>query len=303
MKILVTGGLGFIGSHIVDRLVSSGHDVATVDDLSSALNAGTASNLVPSLRIDLRQLRRSDLRDVEAVVHCAAHADVRQNWRSDADRAHLWASNLDGTRALLEAMPSVPLVFLSTAAVYGSNRGEWRQGGATEGEASPETCESPYAASKLACEAMLAAYAHRRGTPWHALRLVNVVGSRTRHGVIADFVRMAHAGRIHAADDGNQTKPWVHVGDVVNSVHACLFGGVPQGTYNVTSHELISWWDVVNAMGVPHEDVTYEDRDRGCVGDPHSLRVSGQKLAPFFQPRRSPHAGIVEALSSLGWSR
>jgi UDP-glucose 4-epimerase len=178
---------------------------------------------------------------------------------------------------------------------------------ARELDATPERIQSPYAATKLACEALVAAYAHKHGSPWHVLRLVNVVGARTHRGVISDFVRMARANGIHAADDGRQKKPWVHVTDVVDAVLVALGLWCDErpasGIYNVTSDELVSWWDVVDAMGVPRDSVTFEARDRGAVGDPHSLRVSGAKLAPYFVPHRLVRDGIRDALTSLGWER
>lgn len=319
MRILVTGGAGFVGSHIVDRLLAEGHVVTVLDDLSSGVNFTPAGARL--LRGGLEDLTGDDLPDLDAVVHAAAYAELRHNWDSDGERERLMTSNVIGTMALIETVRHVPIVFLSTAAVYGSGWGDDprnQDGTPFAGDAGridqemcagAEGCESPYAASKLACEALIAAYAFKHGTPWHVLRLVNVVGPRTHRGVIADFVRMARAGHIHAADDGKQTKPWVHVLDVVDAVTRILHQGdtkrppspVSSGVYNVTSRELVSWWDVVAVMGVPRESVTFERRDRGAVGDPHNLRVSGEKLAPFFRPSRSVHDGINEALEGLGW--
>ena len=325
MKILITGGGGFIGSHIAERILADGHEVAIVDDLSGGVNYAPQGATLIERSILAEGHRRGvagvQLDGTDAVVHCAAYANLRNNWDDAGERMQLLRDNIIATQALLEAMPAVPIVFLSSASVYGSgssggDRDEHGHRCAWEKDASAETCESPYAATKLAGEALVAAYAFKRGTPWHALRLVNVVGPRVHRGVIVDFVRMMRdKGAIHAADDGRQTKPWVHVADVVGAVVRCLAGDcradndgnavvrrVPSGVYNVTSRELISWHDVIDAMGIPRDQVTHEDRDRGAVGDPHNLRVSGDKLAQYYRPVRSVREGIEEALQHLGWT-
>ena len=337
MKILITGGGGFIGSHIAERILADGHEVAIVDDLSGGVNYAPQGATLIERSILAEGHRRGvagvQLDGTDAVVHCAAYANLRNNWDDAGERMQLLRDNIIATQALLEAMPAVPIVFLSSASVYGSgssggDRDEHGHRCAWEKDASAETCESPYAATKLAGEALVAAYAFKRGTPWHALRLVNVVGPRVHRGVIVDFVRMMRdKGAIHAADDGRQTKPWVHVLDVADVVVRCLdrtdradvfepslpgttnlrtvIHGqrpVPSGVYNVTSRELISWHDVIDAMGIPRDQVTHEDRDRGAVGDPHNLRVSGDKLAQYYRPVRSVREGIEEALQHLGWT-
>lgn len=300
MKILVTGGCGFVGSHIVDRLLADGHSVFVVDDHSSGQrnHVDGASYLPPGFvecgrRVE--QIEAVELEGVEAVVHAAAYPELRHNWDSPAQRHRLLAANVCATVSLLEAMPEVPIVYLSSASVYGSQPGVM----CTEGMASAETCESPYAATKFAGELLVAAYAHKRGTPWHALRLVNVVGERSHRGVIADFERMIRENRhIHAADNGLQHKSWVHVQDVAGAVARCLRGNphVPSGVYNVTSVECISWWDIVDEMGIPRSEVTFDNREVGAVGDPHDLHVSGGKLAPYFSPARPVRDGIRAAL-------
>jgi UDP-glucose 4-epimerase len=303
MRIVVTGGAGFVGSHIVDALIARGHAVRVLDDLRTGREENVNSG-AELRRVDVTtQALAGHLADADAIVHAAAYADLRHNWVSVGQRSRLYTDNVDCTRALLEQMPGVPLVFLSTASVYGRQR---LLRPVRETDASPETSESPYAASKLACEAMVAAYAHKRGYPWWALRLVNVVGARTRHGVIGDFVRMATENRrIHAADDGVQRKSWVHASDVAGAVVRLLdHGTAPQrGCYTVTSEERVSWWDVVEEMGFSRDAVTFESRAGGAVGDPVDLWCSGEKLAPYYRPRRPIRDGIREALEHLGWTR
>ena len=319
VRVLVTGGCGFVGSHIFDRLMADGHDVTILDNHASKVC------YQPQAHLDGRVIQADvgrfgdyveELPRLDAVVHAAAYADLRNNWtrpkgQDHAERLRHVRTNVRGTAELLEAIPDVPVIYLSSASVYGSQPGRV----CGEDDASPATCESPYAATKFAAEGIVAAYAHKRGAPWYALRLVNVVGARSHRGVIADFVRMMNEkGCIHAADDGRQKKSWVHVLDVAGAVarvltrssnadHVNRSEDVPSGVYNVTSVDRLSWWDVVDAMGVPRSRVTHESRSSGAVGDPLDLHVSGAKLSPYFRPRRPVLLdGVREALGTLGWT-
>lgn len=309
MKILVTGGMGFVGSHIVDRLLETGHQVVVCDDGSSGQRNVNRHAVylydVTGFPKGIEKLTEDDVAGVGAVVHAAAYPELRHNWTRSTERERLLESNILATQFLLEVMPEVPVVYLSSASVYGSQPGRL----VIEADASAETCESPYAATKLSGELLVASYAYKWGTPWYALRLVNVVGARTHRGVIADFVRMMREkGSIHAADDGKQRKSWVHVADVADVVKTILPysthdqpGKPPPGVYNVSSRERISWWDIVDAMGLP-QDVSYDDRDRGAVGDPYDLHVSAVKLANYYECKRPVRDGIRDALKHLGWT-
>lgn len=304
MKVALTGACGFIGSHIWDVLDKRGHMVVAIDNLSSGVDHSASRAFYP-YDVGGNEGYVSDvIASCEVVIHAAAYADLRGNWTSYENRTRLIEANIEATWRLLEQVSEkARFVFLSTCAVYGSQGDIARP--RTEYQAHPESCESPYAASKLACEALVAAYMHKRDRPYHIARLVNTVGARQTHGVIADFVRMYRdEGRIRAADDGRQSKSWVHVEDVANILVAMACDRlVPQGIYNVTSDETISWWDVVHAMGLEASDVDYAPYAGGAVGDPIGLRVSGDKLAPYFTPSRRVHRGISEALTHLGWTR
>lgn len=299
MRVLVTGGAGFVGSHIVDHLVARGDEVVVIDDLSTGKreNVNQGATLVID---DIRQCP-SILGGVEAIVHAAAYADLRHNWEKEGERDRLYSSNVDVTRYVLEHMgPSTKLAFLSTASVYGAAR---NASAVTETDAGPHTCESPYAASKMACEAMIAAYAFARMFRWKIGRLTNVVGKRTQHGVIGDFVRKQNGnGHIHAEDNGVQRKSWVHVSDVADAFLRMLDDDVPDGIYSVTSRERHSWWSVIDAMGIDKETVKVKDRPGGAIGDPVNLSVSGAKLAPYYRCERSITLGMTEALAHLGWA-
>jgi len=292
VRVLVTGGCGFVGGHVVEALRSNADDVIVVDKAH------------PVTPVDLCDIGPGLLEGIQAIVHCAAYADLRHNWESLDEREAQWTDNVRATIALLEHMPPVPLIFTSSASVYGSQC-VGRTTPVTEEDAHPDTCESPYAASKLACEAIIASYAYFKGFPYYNLRLVNQVGSGSHRGVIADFVRMAKLdGFVHAADDGSQEKSWVHVEDTAEAIVSLLqqVHNVPSGTYNMTSADRVSWWRIVEIMRETHDfEVTHEPRRKGAVGDPEDITVSGEKMATFYKPWRNVNDGIRDALRSLGW--
>lgn len=313
-KIAVTGCAGFIGSWICDKALAAGYEVVGIDNLTSGIDF-TPSN-VEVHKLDLNSDIQSALKNVGAVIHAAAYAELRHNWQDKSERDKLFLNNEMATRSVLEQMPDVPIIFLSTAAVYGSmsNKGV-KTGALIETDAGPDSVESPYAASKLACESYVTAWSHKRNTPWYSLRLVNQIGARTHRGVITDFLRMIREnGHIHAADNGKQTKNWVHVEDTADAVVRLLDSKnrVPSGIYTVTSVERWSWRDMVNIMRKMHQEkypkspdpftLTYEECLGGSVGDPLNLYVTGDKLKPYYSCDRSVEQAVREALTFLGWS-
>lgn len=243
MRVLVTGGAGFIGSSLVYALVSSGHDVVVLDDLSS----GTVANLHPAA-----VFHRVDILDPavpalvagvrpEAVVHLAAQADVG---RSIADPARDRAVNVDGTSVIARAAAAAGarlVLSASSAAVYG------------EPEAVPllETAAkrpaNPYGASKLAAERALSDALAGTGVDFASMRFANVYGPRQaangEGGVVARFAAALVSGeapRIYG--DGSQTRDFIFVGDVVGFILAALgsarplAGPLPDGpAYNVST--------------------------------------------------------------------
>lgn len=312
--IIITGIAGFLGSSIADATLNAGYKVIGLDNLSSKVNYTPAG--VEFHNVDLNSDIKEILSSADAIVHAAAYAELRHNWDNKSERDKLFLNNEQATRSILDQMPDVPIIFLSTAAIYGSlSQNKFGTNRAIiENDATPEAVESPYAASKLACEAYIAAWSHKRKTPWYSLRLVNQIGPRTHRGVIVDFLRMIKEKQhIHAADNGQQKKNWVNVQDTVNVV-MCLLDNdnpVPSGIYTVTSPERWSWRDIVDVMLKMHEEkypnssppftLSCEERLGGSVGDPLNLYVSGEKLKPYYSCDTSVEDAVRETLKFLGW--
>lgn len=291
MNILVTGGAGFIGSHICDELLKTGHTVSVLDDMSAGVDfcpKGVREKTERGL------LNNYIYPKYDCIVHAAARADVRFNWTSVDERQRLWNSNVAGTIALLENNRNTPVVFLSTCAVYGDDDA------CREDNACIST--SPYAASKAAGEALIQAYAVPKATPWHILRLSCVVGSRYHHGHIRDFVDAARAGVVRPCNDGNTKKSFVHVLDVAGAVSMCVAGMIGSGVYNVAT----STWsprDTIREMGASVDCEWPENKVHGWIGDPMAVASAGRLRAAGWVPKWTVGQGVRDALESLQWRK
>lgn len=245
MRVLVTGGAGFIGSHVAALAAAGGYEVAVLDDFS----AGKRENLPPAVRVyeaDLRDRERTlrVVRDFspELVSHQAAQVSVARSRREPLLDAQI---NVVGGLHLLEACsaPGVTVrrfVFASTAAIYAD---------LLEGERAHEESRvaprSPYGITKLAFEQLLAFWREQHGLDSHVLRYSNVYGPRQapsgESGVVAKFFAAARAqepltvfGRRRAGDGGCE-RDYVFVGDVARANLLALRGELPHAVTNVAS--------------------------------------------------------------------
>jgi UDP-glucose 4-epimerase len=229
MRAVVTGGAGFIGSHVVDALGARGDEVHVLDDLSKGLRRNVAAAAT---------LHVADIRDADAVfdsappdvvLHLAAQADVRVSVERPDHDAEV---NVLGTLRVLEAARrhGAQVVFASTGgAIYGECDGP-------AAESAPRRPLAPYGTSKLCGEEYLATWNRLYGTAHVSLRFGNVYGPRQEPhgeaGVVAIFMgilRDGGAARIYG--DGRQTRDYVYVGDVVRAVLAAI--GRDGAVYNV----------------------------------------------------------------------
>jgi UDP-glucose 4-epimerase len=232
--ICVTGGAGFIGSHVAEALVGAGHQVVIVDDLSS----GRKENVPDGAELavcDVRSEEAASLlvdRKVEILVHHAAQMDVR---RSVADPVFDADVNILGMLNLLERARGGALrqvVFASTGgAIYGE------QDFSPADESHPARPVSPYGVAKLACERYLFYYHVQYGLDAVCLRYANVYGPRQNPhgeaGVVAIFARrLIDGGQPYIHGDGTQTRDYVYVGDVV-AANLAAVGRPGFAVYNV----------------------------------------------------------------------
>jgi UDP-glucose 4-epimerase len=234
MRVLLTGGAGFIGSHIADHLLAHGHEVAIVDDLST----GNRENVHEGALFYERDIRSGCAEVFEefapqALCHQAAQMDVRRSVREPDFDAEV---NVLGTLRLLENCMRYSIQKVVFASTGGAIYGEQREFPAPEDH--PHYPVSPYGVSKLAGERYLYFYRTQYGLPYAALRYANVYGPRQdphgEAGVVAIFCGNLAAGRESRINgSGEQTRDYVYVEDVARANVLALEGEAPSGAYNI----------------------------------------------------------------------
>lgn len=239
MKILVTGGAGFVGSHVVRALLAEGHEVTVLDNLSTGSWDNVPVGDLHSWTMDLRGTRSR--REIgfcrfDAIVHLAGQTSEKVSLKDpyyDADE------NLMGTVNLLEAARqsgSPRIVMASSAAVYG----DVAQSRLPLSEETPLLPRSFYGFTKMAAEHYLALYHRNYGLPYVSLRLPNVYGERQGEagegGVISIFARSIAQGEdIVIFGDGEQTRDFIYAGDVASGILAALRTEQVNTEYNLAT--------------------------------------------------------------------
>ncbi len=252
---LVTGGCGFIGSHLADVLVAAGHRVRVLDDLST----GTAANLPPGASllhgsVADPALVRQAASGIDGCFHLAAVASVQ---RSEEDLLGTHRTNLGGTLTVLDAIAAggqaAPFVYASSAAVYGDCPV------VPIGEDAPKQPRSAYGADKYAGELHAAVATHTRGIPTTGLRFFNVYGPRQRpdspySGVVSIFAdRIARGQALTVFGDGGQTRDLVQVGDVVAALVQAMARRLPGApVFNVCTGQATSVVELAATIAALH---------------------------------------------------
>ncbi|MEM6533785.1 MAG: NAD-dependent epimerase/dehydratase family protein [Myxococcota bacterium] len=275
MKILVTGGAGFIGSHVAEAAISEGHEVLVLDNLSSGKEANVPAGATLK-KVDIRSEDAAqaivDYRP-DAIFHHAAQMDVR---KSVADPVFDASTNVVGTVRLLEAARSAGCGFFQLASTGGAIYGEQELMPTPEGTA-PRS-ESPYGLSKLCGEHYVDYYARLGGMRGVSLRYGNVYGPRQdphgEAGVVAIFSqKMLASDAPTIFGDGEQTRDYVFVGDVVRAVMAAWKTPSAAGAYNIgtgVETDVNTLARVIaNAAGfkddVPHGPGKPGEQRRSCI--------------------------------------
>jgi UDP-glucose 4-epimerase len=303
MRVLVTGGAGFIGSHLVDRLMTEGHKVRVLDNLAS----GSMVNLEQWEDNPRFEFIKGDLLDRETtkrtvdgcarVYHMAANPEVQANKAGPEDH---FRQNIEATYSLLEAVRDSKvelLVFASSSTVYGD-----AEALPTPEGYGPLVPISLYGASKLACEAMTTAYASMYGFRAVIYRLANIVGPRSNHGVIWDFVGKLRRNpdTLEVLGDGSQSKSYLHVSDCVEGFLRGAESGEQVAIYNMGSEDRVTVLEIAeivkNAAGCPDAEVVLTggvDGGRGWKGDVKYMQLDMSRLRSIgWAPRHNSSEAV-----------
>ncbi|HJT80729.1 MAG TPA: SDR family NAD(P)-dependent oxidoreductase [Chthoniobacterales bacterium] len=257
MTILVTGGAGFIGSHLVERLVAQGHKVAVLDDFIDFYDPEIKRKNISAVARDI-SVHQVDLRDsgavrtlfhrekFDAIFHLAARAGVRP---SIAQPQLYYDTNVAGTLHLLEAARTTGterFVFASSSSVYGV----CKQVPFSEEFHLTQTI-SPYASTKIAGEFLCSTYSHLYKMKIVALRYFTVYGARQRPDLaIHQFTRRIHAGQpIDQFGDGTTRRDYTYIDDIIDGTVAALkYQGAPFDIFNLGENETIQLKDLIAAI-------------------------------------------------------
>lgn len=313
MKVLVTGGAGFIGSHLVDRLMELWQEVRVLDDLS----AGSLDNIGRWLNHERFEFIKGDMRkmeivekaveDVEVVFHLAANPEVRIGSQSPE---LLYETNVVITYNLLEAMRKTGvkyLVFTSSSTVYGD-----AEVIPTPEDYAPLEPISVYGGAKLAAEALISGYAHTFDFKALVFRLANIIGERSNHGVIYDFINKLRKNpdEMEILGDGTQRKSYLHMSDTVDGMLHIFEHFRKEGktydAYNLGNNDWITVREIAEMvseeMGLnpAFRFIGGVDGGRGWKGDVKFMRLSIEKAKKTgWEPRLNSYEAVRRTVREL----
>ena len=301
-RVLVTGGAGFVGSHVADRLLAEGAEVTILDNFSTGWRqfVPARARLIEGDLLDRAAVARA-VEGCDFVFHFAANADIKDNL---LEPRRFIEQNVVATQNLLEAMRAAgvrEVAFASTGSVYAD---------ATV-VPTPEDAPFPvqtslYATSKLAAEGLLSSYALGYGFHVWVFRFVSLLGPRYTHGHVIDFWRKLRRDptRLDVLGDGHQKKSYLHVADCVSGMLLAIARvREPINLFNLGHQDWIeldqSIAIITATLGVKPR-IVHGGGDRGWVGDSPRILLDTTRLRALgWAPTRSIEESIVETLAFL----
>ena len=307
-RYFVTGGAGFIGSHLVNRLIADGNEVTVYDNLISGKKEWIAPHLdkenfrfIETDLLDFDTLKQT-MKGHEVIWHLGANTDIPTGNRvTDLDLKNCTIA----TRNVLEAMREnniINLLFASSACVYGDAPPV-----ALTETFGPLLPINLYGAGKLACEGLISAYCHLFGIKAWIFRFANVVGARMGHGVIYDFIQKLKRNprELEILGDGNQTKPFFLVEDCIDGM-LCAFNNSDNqyDVYNLGCESFTTVTQIAHIvteeMGLKDVKFRYTGGKRGWPGDVPIVRFNVEKMKGLgWEAKHSSDEAVREAARRL----
>ena len=307
MNYLVTGGAGFIGSHIVDRLLREKNNVIVYDNFSTGRELFVAHNLKnPNYRIVRGDLADFDLlhetmKDVDFVFHLAAHADVRSGFE---DHSIDHEQNLEMTKNVLEAMYKNRvgnIAFSSTSSVYGDALVH------PTPEGYPFEPTSLYGATKAACETYIHSYASYYDMKSYIFRFVSFIGERYAHGVIVDVLRKLKNNKkeLELFSDGTPKKSSLYVEDGIDAIFTVINKSMQQfNLYNIGHTKVLTVSQIVDTIlsagGYKNVKKKWFGKSSNWKGDNEFVQLDIKKLRDLgWEPSVSIENGIKKTVEYI----
>lgn len=307
MKVFVTGGAGFIGSHLSERLIEKGYSVTIYDNFSSG-KKNFLTTILPSKKLRIIQADVLDPKRLgqeiaghEIVYHLSANPDVR---KGALDTRFDFEQNTVATYNVLEAMRQCrvsKIVFPSSMTVYGKAEGIISE---SYGPCLPI---SLYAAGKLACEGMISAFCETfRFQAW-ILRFANIIGGRATHGVIYDLINklLRNNKELEVLGDGKQDKPYIYIGDALDAMDFVVSHAKSNvNLFNVGTTDTIQVSHIakiiIDKMGLKNIKIRYTGTPYGWKGDVPAFRLHIGRLARLgFKPHYFSSQAVEQTVDAL----
>ena len=306
MRSIVTGGAGFIGSHLIDRLVARGDEVIVLDNLSSgkAEFLSHHDSQVKHVDVDITNFDAilPHFEGVDVVYHLAANPDIRLGTQvTDTDLKQ-------GTIATYNVVESMrihnvsAIMFASSSVVYGDNAPM-----PTPEDHGPCLPISLYGASKNAGESLVSSWVGTFGLQGYIFRFANIIGDRGTHGVIFDFIHKLkrNPNELEVLGDGLQEKSYMEVGDCVDAIlHVMANQHEPLNLFNLGSHDTCSVRRiaeiVVEETGCLNAEIVYTGGSRGWAGDvPRAMLGIDKMLETGFNVKYNSEEAVRHTARAL----
>jgi len=312
VKIAITGGAGFIGSHLVDKLMENGAIINVLDNLSKGYIENISKwiknknfNFIKGDCLNPKDIRKA-IKDCEIVFHLAANPEVRIG---AIDTSIDFNQNIIATYNVLEEIRKSKtvktIVFTSTSTIYGEAKKI-----PTSEDYAPLIPISMYGSSKLACEALISAYCNMFNLKGIIYRLANIIGSRCKHGVIWDFINKLknNPRKLEILGDGTQKKSYLLVNECIEAMLIGLEKSYEKiEIYNIGSEDFITVKEIaeiiVNEMNLKNVEFIYTggvNGGRGWIGDVKTMLLDISKIKKLgWKPKYNSKEAVKIATKQI----